>query len=193
MAHKNIEIEIQVRVEHSKPLIEFLETNGTFQSEQHQVDEYFSPAHRDFLAVKPIAEWLRLRDADGKYSMNYKRWHEDQHGKSHYCDEFETKIEQKEQAKYIFSAIDLKPIVVVDKRRKIWTYQDYEIAVDSVKTLGDFVEVEYIGKDETVRPEHVTAEMVAFLKKVGCGKIWRNYVGYPFRLLFPSEGKEEIL
>ena len=76
--------------------------------------------------------------------------------------------------------------------RKIWTYKDYEVAVDSVKTLGDFVEVEYIGKDEKVNPGKVTGEMVDFLKKVGCGKITRNYVGYPFLMLFPNEVEYEV-
>ena len=139
MANQNIEIEIQVKVENSKPLIEFLEKNGNFQSEKRQVDEYFSPAHRDFLATRPVAEWLRLRDAEGKRSLNYKNWHFDKNGKSHYCDEFETKIENIEPAKKILSALNFKPIVVVDKLRKIWTYKDFEIAVDSVKSLGDFV------------------------------------------------------
>lgn len=34
--------------------------------------------------------------------------------------------------------------------------------------------------------------MVDFLKQVGCGKIIRNYVGYPFLMLFPSEVKYEV-
>lgn len=192
MANKDIEIEIQVNVEHSKPLLEFLEKNGKFQSEKRQVDEYFSPAHKDFLAVRPVAEWLRLRDADGRCSINYKNWHFDKNGKSHYCDEFETKLESMEQAKKILSALNLKSVVAVDKLRKIWTYKDYEIAVDSIKILGDFVEIEYVGKDENVSPEKVTGEMVDFLKKVGCGKITRNYVGYPFLMLFPNEVKYEV-
>jgi adenylate cyclase class 2 len=192
MANKDIEIEIQVHVENSKPLIEFLERNGAFQSENRQVDEYFSPAHRDFLATRPVAEWLRLRNADGACSINYKKWHFDENGKSHYCDEFETRLESIEQAKKIFSALNFQSIVVVDKLRKIWTHHDYEIAIDSVKTLGDFVEVEYIGQDEKVNPEKITGEMVEFLKKVGCGKITRNYVGYPFLMLFPNEVKVEV-
>ncbi|OGK18114.1 hypothetical protein A3D80_02115 [Candidatus Roizmanbacteria bacterium RIFCSPHIGHO2_02_FULL_40_13b] len=192
MAHKNIEIEIQVNVENAKPLMAFLEKNGVFKGEKRQVDEYFSPAHRDFLAKRPVSEWLRLRDADGKYSMTYKNWHYDKKGKSmEFCDEVETNVESIEQTRKIFSALNLKSIALVDKVRKTWTYKEYEIAVDSVKTLGDFVEVEYIGNDENVDPEKVTGEMVAFLKKVGCGKITRNYVGYPFLMLFPDEVKYE--
>lgn len=192
MANNNIEIEIQVNIENPKPLMEFLKANGNFQAEKHQIDEYFSPAHRDFLATRPVAEWLRLRDANGKYSITYKNWHFDENGKSHYCDEFETEIKSIEQGRKILSALNFKSIVAVDKLRKIWTYKNYEIAIDSVKGLGDFIEIEYIGKDEEINPKKITEEMIDFLKKVGCGKITKNYVGYPFLLLFPKKVKYEI-
>jgi len=187
----DVEIEIQVNIENSKPLVEFLKKSGEFKSEEHQIDEYFSPAHRNFIEVRPTKEWLRLRDSDGKYSINYKNWLYNEDGKSYHCDEYETKIEDLTQLKKILDVLDFKPLVKVDKIRKIWTYKDYEIAADSVKRLGDFVEIEYIGKDEKIDPKKVTEEMVNFLKSVGCGKIKRNYVGYPFQLLFPSEVKFE--
>ena len=69
---KDIEIEIQAQVENEKPLIEFLEKEGKFQSEKNQIDEYFSPAHKDFLSTRPVNEWLRLRNAEGQGSINYK-------------------------------------------------------------------------------------------------------------------------
>ena len=188
---KNVEIEIQVNIENSKPLVEFLEKNAEFKSEKHQVDEYFSPTHRNFIEVRPVKEWLRLRDSGGKYSINYKNWHYDENGKSNYCDEYETKVEDLSQIKKILDTLNFKSIVKVDKLRKTWMYKDYEVAVDSVKELGDFVEIEYIGKDETVNPKKITQEMIYFLKGLACGKIKRNYVGYPFQLLFPKEVKFE--
>jgi len=191
MANSNIEIEIHVNIENSRPLIEFLKKNGDFRSEKHQIDEYLSPAHRDFLKDRPVKEWLRLRDADGKYSINYKNWH-DENENGHYCDEFEARVESIDQIRKILSALNFKSVVIVDKLRKIWTYKKYEVAVDSVRGLGDFVEIEYIGKDENADPEKITEEMINFLKKVGCGKITRNHVGYPFFMLFPEEAKYEI-
>ena len=188
---KNVEIEIQVNIENSDPLIDFLEKNAKFKVKNHQVDEYFSPAHRDFVAVRPVNEWLRLRNSNGKYSINYKNWHREKNGKSHYCDEYETEIEDLFQFKNILNILNFRSLVKVDKVRKIWTYKNCEIAVDSVKGLGDFVEIEYIGKNEKVNPEEITEEMIKFLKNIGCGKIKRNYVGYPFQLLFPSEVKLE--
>jgi len=188
---KNVEIEIQVKIENSKALIDFLEKNGEFKGENHQIDEYFSPAHRNFLEPRPMHEWLRLRNSNGKYSINYKNWHFDDTGRSYHGDEHESKIEDLEQVKEILEALNFKMCVEVDKLRKIWIYKDYEVAVDSVRGLGDFVEIEYKGEDKNADPKKVTEEMIGFLKEVGVGKIMRNYVGYPFQLLFPKEVKYE--
>jgi len=187
----DIEIEIQVNIENSKPLIVFLEKNAEFKTEKHQIDEYFSPVHRNFIEVRPVKEWLRLRNSNGKFSINYKSWHFDKKEKSHHCDEYETKIEDLNQLRKILNVLNFKSIIKVDKLRKTWIYKNYEIDVDSVKGLGDFVEIEYIGKEEKIDPKKITEEMVNFLKSLGCGKIKRNYVGYPFQLLFPDEVKYE--
>jgi len=187
------EIEIQVQIENSNKLISFLNKHAKFIGEKHQVDKYFSPAHRNFTKVRPVVEWLRLRDSSGKYSINYKNWHYDKHGRSHYCDEYETPIESLEQLEKIFDALDIKEIVTVDKTRRLYQYQDYEIAIDSIKGLGDFVEIEYKGELGNHKPEDITKKMVNFLKELNCGRITRNYVGYPFQLLFPKEVKFELV
>ena len=193
MANNHIEIEIKVNLENVKPLLDFLESDAVFQSEKRQIDEYFSPINDDFLAVRPVEKWLRLRDANGQYSLNYKNWYFDAEGKSNHCDEFETKIDELEPVKKMLSALNFKTIVTVDKLRKTWAYQDYEIAIDAVENLGDFVEIEYIGQDNQVNPKKVADEMIVFLKNLNCGKIIRNYVGYPFQLLFPEEINIEVL
>ena len=175
MAHNNIEIEIQVNVEKIKPLIKFLKSNAVFRAKKHQIDEYFSPIHKDFLGVRPVSEWLRLRNTGKQYSINYKNWHSEKNNKSYYCDELETGIENIDKVRKILVALNFKSIAIVDKVRKIYKYKNFEVAIDSVKTLGDFVEIEYIGKDEKADPKKITAEMINFLKKIGCKKIKRNY------------------
>jgi predicted adenylyl cyclase CyaB len=211
---ENIEIEIQVKIEKSRDLRDFLEKNADFKLKKHQIDEYFSSIHRNFIDVRPIKEWLRLRNSDGKYSINYKNWHYDKEGKSNYCDEYETEIQDINEMKKILNVLNFKSIVTVDKLREVFyfdgkavkelapkgiprpkgrgsSYKDYEISLDSVKGLGDFVEIEYKGKDGEVDPNVITKEMIDFLKAIDCGKIERNYVGYPFQLLFPEETKHE--
>ncbi len=180
------EIEIQVRVGNVQPLLQLLEKEGSFQYDSRQLDEYYTPPHRDFISVRPIKEWLRLRDAEGSYSITYKNWHYDENGKSNYCDEYETSIDNIEQIRRMYGAIDFKKIITVDKQRKAWQYKDWEVSIDAIKDLGDFVEIEYKGSGEP-DPKQVTDEMAQFLKSTGCGKIERNYLGYPFQLLFPDE------
>jgi adenylate cyclase, class 2 len=186
------EFEIQVRVENLAPLLAELEKNGEFKGEKRQIDEYFSPAHRDFTAVRPVAEWLRLRESGGKATINYKFWNRDEKGRSTYADEQETAVGDIAVLRKIFEILNFRKICTVDKVRKAWQYKQYEIAVDSVQGLGDFVEVEQL-TEEDLPAEKVNGEMIVFLKQIGCGKLERNQLGYPFMLLFKDEIKTEVL
>lgn len=189
----DLEIEIQVVVENTEPLIKFLEKNGKFVSRNHQIDDYFVPAHRDFTKERPLREWLRLRNSNGSYSINYKNWHYDKNGQSlHYCDEFESGLNDAEATEKVFAALNLRKIITVDKTRRIWKYSDYEISIDLVVGLGDSVEIEYKGENASDK-EKIVKEMIDLLKNLECGKIQVSNDGYPFRLLFPSETKFESI
>jgi predicted adenylyl cyclase CyaB len=183
---KDIEIEIQVRIEDSSKLEAFLKKEAELTGDNYQKDEYFTPAHRDFAEVRPIKEWLRIRTS-GQNSITYKNWHYDKEGRGDYCDEYETVVEDPDQLRKIFAALDMMPLITVEKKRQTWRYKDYEIALDHVTDLGDFVEIEHKAHEKSVDPKVVAGEMIAFLKEVGCGKIERDYRGYPFMLLYPNE------
>ena len=89
--------------------------------------------------------------------------------------------------------MDFRPIVKVDKTRSSYLYKNYEISVDYVKDLGDFVEIEYKGKSSDKNAKAITEKMEEFLKSFKLGTIYRNYVGYPFQLLFSKKFKLEKL
>jgi len=74
----NKEIEIQVQIENIKELNKLLKEKAKFIGKEHQIDKYFSPNDKKFLKVRPVVEWLRLRDSSGKQSINYKNWHHDE-------------------------------------------------------------------------------------------------------------------
>jgi len=97
-----------------------LEAEGQFVGEARQLDEYYSPADRDFLATRPVNEWLRLRDADGRYSMNYKHFYQGTDGKSTHCDEYETQIRDSNQLERILKALNFKKIVTV------WLFEKFQ-------------------------------------------------------------------
>lgn len=183
---KDIEIEIQTRIEHTDKLIDFLVKNAKFTGDNYQKDEYYTPKHRNFLEVSPVAEWLRIRESS-KNSFTYKKWHYDKNGRSRYNDEYESVVENIDQLRKVFLALDFSLLATVEKKRRTWRYKDYEIALDHITDLGDFVEVEYKANKLKDKPENITNAMVQFLKDCGAGRVERNYVGYPFMLLFPNK------
>lgn len=187
----DIEIELQLKIEHTESLRQFLKEKADFIHDVIQIDTYYIPEHRNFLAVDPVEEWLRLREQGDRYSITCKNWHFDQDGKSHYCDEYETDIGSKEQLSKIFNVLNMKIVATVNKKRSIWNYEDFEIALDQVKGLGDFLEIEYKGKDTDVL--QVRNTMLNFIKRFDCGKIYANNRGYPFMILFPERVELEEL
>ena len=188
----NIEIEIQVRIEKVEPLKKFLNNNARKTGELHQIDRYFTPAHKNYLESRPIKEWLRLRDVNGKHLITYKFVNHEDDGRSHSRDEYETEVGDIKQTELIFKALGIKEIIVVEKNRTTYKYKDYEVALDSVKNLGEFVEIEYKGSGKKEDGKKIADEMVQFLKSIGVGKIEKNHVGYPFIALFPDEVEWEL-
>jgi adenylate cyclase class 2 len=177
-----MEIEIKVNVQNSANLLQLLKQEGALKYTDKQIDEYYTPAHRNFTSVAPVVEWLRLRDSNGTFSINYKHWIIEPDGTSNHCTEYETKIENIEAMRNILKVLNFEYLVVVNKERSAWDYKDYEISFDTVEGLGDFVEIEYKGED-SANPKKITDEMMTFLETVGCGKITRDFKGYPYLLL----------
>lgn len=190
MRLNEIEIEIKISVKSFTKILEFLKKNASFNPPiKHQIDNYYSPKHRNFIDFDPINEWLRLRESNGKYYITYKNYHYDENKKSDYCDEYESEIKNIGQLYKILNVLDFKFIVCVEKIRDVWRYKDYEISLDLVTNLGKFIEIEYKGEDNKKTPVEITDEMINFLKKVGYEKINRNYFGYPYLLLNKRRGK----
>lgn len=188
----DFEIEIKVQLDKVDLLAKLLADKGEFTGENYQRDDYFTPAHRNFLDKEPVEEWLRLRGSEsGK--ITYKLWHYDKSGRSNYCDEYETTVGSTVQFRKILDALNFKFLVTVEKKRKTWLYKDYEIAIDKVTKLGDFVEVEYKRPATKADSAKIVAEMVEFLKSVGCTNIRRSYSGYPYAMLHPNEQEFEAV
>jgi adenylate cyclase, class 2 len=186
----DIEIEIQVKVEGVSNLINYLNDKAKFIGNMYQKDEYFIPQHRNFVDKRPVEEWLRLRKSK-KDSITYKKWYYEKDGKSTHCDEYETNVDDVSKIKKIFKSLDYRSVILVEKNRSSWIFNDYEVSIDKVTNLGDFVEVEYKGTNDKVNPKKIIKEMIKFLKSSGCKKVERNFMGYPFMILYPNEVKFE--
>ena len=184
MAKDNIEIEIKIPIDESNFLKvkEKLQKITKFVKKSSQTDEYFTPIHRNFVEPKFPYEWLSIRKRGGKFILNYKHFYPENVEVSTHCDEFETVIEKPEQLEKIFSALNLKKLVVVEKEREVFIYNDkFEIALDIVKELGNFIEIEAIKDMGTIN--ETREKLFQFVKNLGIDISNTDKRGYPFLLM----------
>jgi adenylate cyclase, class 2 len=181
----NIEVEIKVKVTDLNRLKERLPEYGKLMKSIKQIDEYFIPCHRDFFAQKPHpVEWLRIRTNPDRVFFEYdKSINKKADGEQECAEEYETEISNPEEFRKILGFLDFKKIVTVDKNREYWDCGSFEVALDEVKGLGFFVEVEAKGdfRDNAEAKE----KCIDFLKQLGVENVENNYIkkGYPVLLL----------
>jgi len=182
MANQDTEIEIRFPLRNSLNVAEFLDKNAQIISKNiFQKDTYYSPAHRDFLKVKYVVEWLRLRESSKGSSMTYKHFFPENSIKTDYCDEFEAKVDNVEAVKKIFQSLNFKEVVVVEKVRKVWNFEKVEIAIDDVSELGSFIEIEAL--ENYKDPKKGKKHLYKILKVISAEVGEEDLRGYPFRLL----------
>ena len=184
MANKDVEIEIKIALDKGMllKLKENLKNVAAFTKKSHQTDEYFTPAHRNFVEPKFPFEWLSIRKRGDKTILNYKHWHpEDAEIRTH-CDEFETETENSEQLNKMFAALNFKKLVTVEKEREVFVYNDeFEIALDAVKELGYFIEIEAIKDFGGI--EATRKKLFEFAKNLGIDGLKTDERGYPYLLM----------
>lgn len=183
MAKDNVEIEIKL------PLTEAelssvrgkLAKIARFVKKSGNIDVYYAPAHRNFLAEKYPFEWLSVRKRGDKAILNYKHFHPEGAETKTHCDEFETVVENADQLEKILKALDFRKLVTVDKEREVWETEGFEIALDKVKELGHFIEIEALTHSATV--EETRKRLFSFAKQLGVGSKKEDLKGYPMLLI----------
>lgn len=193
MPHNDTEIEIKINLdkESFSKVREKVENTAKFVKKIRQVDEYFTPAHRNFVEPKFPFEWLSIRERGGKAILNYKHWLPENAEVHTHCDEFETELANPGAMRKIFSALDFKKLVTVDKEREAYTYEDeFEIALDIVKDLGYFIEIETMKDFGSI--EKARKKLFEFAKILGVDISNPDLRGYPFLLMEKNGIGKEI-
>ena len=117
---------------------------------KHTIDEYYyDPKRKDLKPDKnnQLSHCLRLRSKNNDYSITYK---DDvfEKGKWLYSNEYETKVESVDMLREIFKRLGLIKFIEINNKKEIYKTDKYEIAVEDVKDLGIFMEVEYCTNDD---------------------------------------------
>ena len=177
----DVETEIKIKITESeyKIINEFMNKNSEILKENNrQLDTYYQPSYRKFLNDNEINEWLRIGKRGNKTILNYKNWHDNM-----YCDEYEVEIDNSEILDKIFNIIGLEKIAVVDKKRNTFLYLDkYEIALDYVKNLGYYIEIEV--KNYSKNPVDEYSDLLILAKKLNLNLDNIDKRGYPYHIIF---------
>ena len=177
----DVETEIKIKITESeyKIINEFMNKNSEILKENNrQLDTYYQPSYRKFLNDNEINEWLRIGKRGNKTILNYKNWHDNM-----YCDEYEVEIDNSENLDKIFNIIGLEKIAVVDKKRNTFLYLDkYEIALDYVKNLGCYIEIEV--KNHSKNPVDEYSDLLILAKKLNLNLDNIDKRGYPYHIIF---------
>lgn len=130
-----------------------------FFSTYHEIDKYFR-------YVKDTdKKWIvRIRNRDNNFYLTYKS--SSVFGEGSWC-EVEIKINKNEAQKMtsFFLSNEYIEEVKIIKTRKSCKYGGYEINIDKIKNLGDFIEVERMSTSDNVEKEK--EKVLDFLIKLG--------------------------
>jgi adenylate cyclase class 2 len=182
MANKDVEIEIKLPLKNPEEVTAFLNAHAKVLAVNvSQKDSYFVPTHRTFLHCRYPFEWLRLRQSPKGASINYKHFHPENSREHDYCDEFETAVDNPAAMVKILKSLDFQEAVVVEKVRTTWLMNDVEVAIDEVRDLGTFIELEANG--HFTNPREAKTHLFYVLKELKAKVGEEDLRGYPFRIL----------
>lgn len=184
MAHNDIEVEIKVSVSEEEflKIKDKLKKIAKFEKITEQSDEYFDLANRSFLTPKYPFEWISIRKRGNKSILNFKKLYPPNSLEFTHCDEFDVEVNDADRLAKIFSSIDLKSLVTVDKTREVYNYNDeIEIDLDFIKELGYFIEIEALKDFGGV--EETRKRIFEFAKEIGIDISNKVNRGYPYLLM----------
>jgi len=183
MAYDDKDIEIKIRLTETEFLMikEKLAKIAQFQNKSDQMDKYFMPPNKNFLEPKYPFEWLSLRKRDEKVQLTYKHFYPENEKIRTHCDELETDILNLEQFEKTLRALDFKELITIKKERDVWIFDEFEIALDIVKDLGYFIEIEALKDFGGIEETRKKLLNFAILLGADISRIQKG--NYPFLLL----------
>jgi adenylate cyclase class 2 len=158
------EVEVKVRADHERVRDLLATTDATHTGGVVQEDTYYSAPDRDF-ADTDEALRIRRERSDGTETarLTYKGPLVDSESKTR--EEFETGVDDGETMGRILERLGYDPVATVRKERDRYEYSGYEIVLDAVADLGEFVEVETEASASSVEAERAGA--IEVLERLG--------------------------
>lgn len=140
-----------------------------YKGAKQVIDTYYVDPRRKNLklnAAHKLTECCRIREKDGRFYTAYKLDHY-KGGQWQYSDEYETEIKDLHAMEMIFDCLGLEVLVIVDNTKHTYLTQDYEVVIEEVNGLGNFLEVEALNDDDCFSVDEVKAKIYKFIDDLG--------------------------
>ena len=167
------EIEVKAHLKNREQVIENLCALGCqFTEPITQNDTIFVPLGFELgKSVKSGINVLRIRKTNDQIIFTLKQSQANELA----CIEKELLIDNDKEMEEIFKLLGFYEAVKVNKVRLKCQYKNYEVCIDKVEDLGDFIEVESITDEDE---EKVQKELFDFLQSIGISSSDREMHGY---------------
>lgn len=155
------EIEVKYRLDNVNELISRLEKLGCKISNIEDQKDTVYVTNLKNINFKPGSIFLRVRKNNDKIELNAKKHHHMMQSR----EEVEFEVSSYEDANHFLELIGFKKWVEVVKKRIHTTYENCNICIDEVDSLGSFVELEYVVED-LEKDQDVLQRIVKIAKKL---------------------------
>jgi len=181
------ENEIKFKIANLTSLLTNLEKkNCKFTKESHQIDTVYVKQETPGIHIVSGEPVVRVRREGNKQWLTLKREISDGAFMEH-----ELETSQSEEIFHILTNLGMKHFVEIDKERKTGTIDDFNICLDKVKNLGDFLEIEYLTELEWEN-ELAKAKIIALANELGLDTQNIVYKTYNTLLLESIHGEDAI-
>lgn len=138
-----LEIEVKAYADDLERVEADLKRMGAhFVAEVCETDTYFNHPSRNFAETD---EALRIRVSDDHTFLTYKGPKIDPRSKTR--EEIEVSLKDADTTAQLLTKLGFTPVADVRKVRRLFTLDNFTICLDTVDTVGTFVEVETSGKN----------------------------------------------
>ena len=170
------EIEIKLKSDNFEEIEEKLKENGCVLSEpinQHDVIYSHKSGMDEFESAKEGDVIIRIRYLKNMAQLNLKQQRSGEMDNL----EYETEITDPKATHSILTTLGWFPVVEVKKLRRKGKLGEYEICLDQVEKLGNFIELEKLTSDDA-DPEAVREELFKKLESLGLSRNNEEARGY---------------
>lgn len=139
--HSMYEVEVKVPADIEAVAERLAELEAEQVDTVIQTDTYYDAPHRDFAETD---EAFRVRRETRKGETNAKVTYKGPllEAESKSREEFETGVEDGDDIDAIVQHLGFEPAATVRKNRRVYEVREYDVTLDAVDDVGEFVEVE---------------------------------------------------